>query len=95
MIFGKSTLALASAAFTLVSTIAMAADGVVQKIDAAQQKITIKHGPLDNLGMPAMTMVFKAADPAMLKLAKAGDKVKFEADRINGQITVTKIEKAK
>jgi Cu/Ag efflux protein CusF len=34
-----------------------------------------------------MTMVFKAQDPAMLK--------KFEADRVNGQFTVTKIQKAK
>jgi Cu/Ag efflux protein CusF len=42
-----------------------------------------------------MTMAFKAQDPAMLKQVKTGDKIKFEADRVNGQITVTKIQKSK
>lgn len=42
-----------------------------------------------------MTMVFRAQDPAMLTAVKAGDKVKFDADRVNGQFTVTKIEKVK
>jgi Cu/Ag efflux protein CusF len=42
-----------------------------------------------------MTMVFRAQDPAMLKAVKAGDKVKFDAEKINGQFTLTKIEKAK
>ncbi|SEE38192.1 Copper binding protein CusF [Rhizobiales bacterium GAS188] len=95
MTIRKTVLALAIAGLALTSTAAFAAEGVVQKIDAAQQKITIKHGPLDNLGMPAMTMVFKAADPTMMTLVKVGQKIKFEADRVNGQITVTKIEKAK
>jgi Cu/Ag efflux protein CusF len=31
----------------------------------------------------------------MLKSLKVGDKVKFEADRVNGQFTVTRIQKAK
>jgi Cu/Ag efflux protein CusF len=42
-----------------------------------------------------MTMVFRAKDPAMLKAVKPGDKIKFESDRINGQFTVTRIEKGK
>lgn len=71
-------------------------DGVVTKIDESAQKITIKHGPLKKFDMDdGMTMVFRAQDPAMLKAVKAGDKVKFTPDRINGQFTVTKIEKAK
>ena len=71
-------------------------DGVVTKIDASAQKITIKHGPLKKFDMDdGMTMVFRAQDPAMLKAVKAGDKVKFVPERINGQFTVTKIEKAK
>jgi Cu/Ag efflux protein CusF len=65
----------------------------VKKIDTEQGKITLDHGPIKNLDMEGMTMVFKAADPAMLKTVKAGDKVKFTAERINGQITVTKIQK--
>ena len=71
-------------------------DGVVTKIDASAQKITIKHGPLKKFDMDdGMTMVFRAQDPAMLKCVKAGDKVKFIPERINGQFTVTKIEKAR
>jgi Cu/Ag efflux protein CusF len=71
-------------------------DGVVTKVDASAQKITIKHGPLKKFDMDdGMTMVFRAQDPAMLKTVKPGDKVKFEADRVNGQFTVIKIEKAK
>ena len=71
-------------------------DGVVTKVDASAQKITIKHGPLKKFDMDdGMTMVFRAQDPAMLKTVKAGDKVKFVPDRINGQFTVTKIEKSK
>ena len=70
-------------------------DGVVTKVDASAQKITIKHGPLKKFDMEdGMTMVFRAQDPAMLKTVKAGDKVKFVPDRIDGQFTVTKIEKA-
>ena len=71
-------------------------DGLVTKVDASAQKITIKHGPLKKFDMDdGMTMVFRAQDSAMLKTVKAGDKVKFVPDRINGQFTVTKIEKAK
>jgi Cu(I)/Ag(I) efflux system periplasmic protein CusF len=55
-----------------------------------------RRGPIKKLDMnEGMTMVFRAQDPAMLKQVKVGDKVRFNADRINGQITVTKIEKAK
>jgi len=72
------------------------ADGQVIKIDSAAGKITIKHGPLKKFDMDdGMTMVFRAGDPAMLKAVKAGDKIRFVPDRVNGQFTVTKIEKAK
>lgn len=69
--------------------------GVVKKIDASAEKITLQHGPIPNLDMGEMTMVFKAADKAMLDQVKAGDKVQFAADRVNGQLTVTKIQKGK
>ena len=45
--------------------------------------------------MDAMTMVFSAKDPGLLKQVKAGDEVRFAADKVNGKFTVTKIEKAK
>ena len=70
--------------------------GLVIKVDEPAQKITIKHGPLKKFDMDeGMTMVFRAADPAMLKTVKAGDKVRFVPDRVNGQFVVTKIEKVK
>ncbi len=76
--------------------IAETVDGQVTKIDASAGKITIKHGPIKKFEMDdGMTMVFRAQDPSMLKTVKAGDKVKFETDKINGQFTVTKIEKEK
>ena len=68
------------------------ADGEVRKVDKAAGKVTLRHGPLENLGMPGMTMVFRAADPKMLEGLKEGDKVKFSAERVNGAFTVTHIE---
>ena len=69
--------------------------GTVENVDAAQGKITIDHGPIPNLKMDAMSMVFRAQDPALLKDVKKGDKVQFTADRVNGQISVTSIKKGK
>jgi len=88
-----------AATISAFATVALAqtvpTDGQVTKIDEAQGKVTLKHGPIENLDMDAMTMVFAVADPAMLKALKVGDKIKFEADRLNGRLTVTKIDKAK
>ncbi len=71
-------------------------NGQVTKIDTSAGKITLKHGPIKKLDMDeGMTMVFRVQDPAMLEKLKVGDKVKFDADRVNGQLTVTKIEKSK
>ncbi len=69
-------------------------DGEVRKIDKEQGKLTLKHGPIANLEMPAMTMVFKVADPKMLDGLKEGDKVRFVAERVGGAITVTAVEPA-
>lgn len=69
------------------------AEGEVRKVDKDAGTITLKHGPIDNLGMPPMTMVFKTKDPTMLDQVKAGDKVKFAAESIGGQMTVTQIER--
>jgi len=66
--------------------------GEVRKVNRDAQKITIKHGPLEHLGMPPMTMVFRAQDAAMLDQVRAGDKIRFRAENINGQFTVTRIE---
>jgi Cu/Ag efflux protein CusF len=73
-------------------TMSSMTDGEVRKIDKAAEKVTLRHAPIANLGMPAMTMVFKVADPKMLDTLKEGDKIRFSADRLNGAITVTGIE---
>lgn len=70
-------------------------EGEVRKIDREAKKITLKHGPIVNLDMPAMTMVFQVADTAMLDHLKAGDKVRFSADKTGGGYAVTKIETEK
>ncbi len=69
-------------------------DGEVRKVDKEQGKVTLKHGPIANLDMPGMTMVFKVVDAKVLDNLKAGDKVRFAADKVNGALTVTAIEVA-
>ena len=71
------------------------ADGEVRKVDKDAKKITIKHGPLQSLDMPAMTMVFQVGEPAMLDQVKAGDKVKFQAEKMGGAFIIRKLEVAK
>lgn len=66
--------------------------GEVRKVDKDTGKVTIKHGPIENLGMPAMTMVYRVKDPAMLDQVKAGDKINFVADKVNGAFTVMRLE---
>lgn len=67
--------------------------GKVTKIDEAAGKVTISHDAIPNLQMEAMTMVFKVADPTMAAALKPGDGINFTADKMNGQLTVTQIEK--
>jgi Cu(I)/Ag(I) efflux system periplasmic protein CusF len=64
----------------------------VRKVDVQTKKITLKHGEIKNLDMPPMTMVFQVSDPALLEKVKAGDKVKFVAEKRDGAYTVTAIE---
>uniref|UniRef100_UPI00313D740B copper-binding protein n=2 Tax=Pseudoduganella sp. OTU4001 TaxID=3043854 RepID=UPI00313D740B len=70
-------------------------DGEIKKVDKEAKKLTIKHGELKNMGMGAMTMVFRVKDPAMLEKVKAGDKVKFTVEKVNGALTVTALDGAK
>jgi len=76
------------------STAALA-EGEVRKIDKAAGKITIKHGPISNLDMPAMTMVYRVKDNAVLDQLKPGDKINFEADKIGEAFTLMHFEKVK
>jgi len=67
-------------------------EGTVRKVDKAAGKITINHGPMKNLDMPPMTMVFHAGDPAMLDQVRSGDRIRFVAERVGGVFTVTRLE---
>lgn len=78
----------ASAAHSLPLT-----DGDVRKVDKSAGTIMLKHGPIANLEMPPMSMVFRTGDPSMLDQVKSGDKVRFAAEKIGGQYTVTRIER--
>jgi Cu(I)/Ag(I) efflux system protein CusF len=90
----KRLSALALSAVLAVSAFAQAAqtEGEVRKVDKAAGKITLKHGEIKNLDMPPMTMVFTAKDPALLDKVKAGDKVRFHAEKDGAQFLVTALE---
>jgi len=70
------------------------ADGEVRKVDVDAKKITIKHGEIKNLDMPAMTMVFAVKDDALLGKVKAGDKIRFKAVDDGGKFTLLEVEPA-
>ncbi|MBI5936688.1 MAG: copper-binding protein [Betaproteobacteria bacterium] len=69
-------------------------EGTIKKVDKAAGKVTIAHGPLGNLGMPSMTMVFRVKNAAWLEQMKVGDKIRFLADRVDGAFTVVRYEPA-
>lgn len=66
--------------------------GVVKKVDPKGKKVTVRHEELKTLEMPAMTMVFRTADDAMLERLKEGDAIEFVAERINGKLTITQMK---
>lgn len=70
-------------------------EGEVRKIDLDAKKITLRHGAIPNLEMPPMTMVFQVKDPALLGQFKAGDKVRFSAEKSGGAYTITGMESVK
>lgn len=67
-------------------------DGEVMRIDQDAGKITLKHGEIKNLDIPAMQMAFRVANPNWLKTLQVHDKVRFSADKVGGQFTITAIE---
>jgi Cu(I)/Ag(I) efflux system protein CusF len=100
----KTVAAMLLAAMAMLSVLALdqswaqsnLTDGLVTKIDASASKITIKHGPMKKFDMEdGMTMVYGVKDAAVLSAVKPGDKVKFDAEHVNGQFIVTTIQKTK
>lgn len=84
-----STLAFAQAPASRSMT-----DGEVRKVDKAANKITLKHGPITSLDMPAMTMVFQVRDAALLDKLATGDKIRFAVEQQQGAYVITAVEKA-
>ena len=70
-------------------------EGIVRKVDKASGKVTIAHGPLSNLKMPAMTMGFRVKDAAWLDRMPVDSTIRFQADSINGVLTIVRFESAK
>ena len=68
-------------------------DAEVRNVDPETGMVTLKHGALDNVGMPPMTMAFKAKDAAMVKQVHEGDKVKVRVENVDGTLTIVKLEK--
>ena len=69
-------------------------DGEVRRVDAANNRITLRHGPIPNLEMPPMTMQFQVRDAALLQGLQEGSRIRFAAEKINGQYTVTVVQPA-
>lgn len=76
-----------------VSSKSALTDAEIRKIDPASGMVTLKHGALENVGMPPMTMAFKARDAAMLKQAHEGDKVKVRVENVGGTMTIVTMQK--
>ena len=81
-----------SLVFTPAVFAAPVSKGEVTKVDTRRNRVTVKHGPLDNLEMPAMTMVFEVSDPAMMDRLAVGRAITFTADRVEGKLTIVEIE---
>lgn len=74
------------------AALAQSTAGEVRKVDKAQGKITLQHGPIESLKMPPMTMAYRVQNPAWLEQVKEGDKVRFDAEKVNGQYVVTALK---
>ncbi|MEF2554243.1 copper-binding protein [Aurantimonas sp. A2-1-M11] len=91
--FTKSiALALVALPLALPASAADYTKGTVQKVDTKAKKLTIKHEELVNLDMPAMTMVFAVADPAMLETAKEGQPIEIVVERVRGKLTIVEMK---
>jgi Cu(I)/Ag(I) efflux system periplasmic protein CusF len=90
----KKLFAAIAAATVSIGVFAQQAEGEVTKVDKPGARITVKHGGVKQLDMPAMTMAFRVADAKVLDTVAVGDRVRFSADKINGSYTITSLAKA-
>lgn len=98
MKFAMKSVMRALAVATLLAPFSLCAadlsEGTVKKIDVPSQRVMLAHGPITNIGMPPMTMMFKVKEAAMLKKLKDGDKVRFRVEDVGGDYTIVRIEAA-
>ena len=92
-LFAIATLALVTLGAAAQTTSPDMAEAEIRKVDRDAKKVTLKHGPIKNLDMPPMTMVFQVKDAALLDNLKAGDKIRFSADQQQGAYVVTAVQK--
>ncbi len=88
------TAATASATAAASMEVKEMADAEVRKVDKDAKKVTLKHGPIKNLDMPSMTMVFQVRDEKLFDKLVSGEKIKFTAEQLQGAFVVTGVEKA-
>ena len=93
-LFAVCVLSLITAASALADSPVAMSEGELRRIDQAGQRVTLRHGPIDNLKMPPMTMVFRLAEGVDLEGLAAGDQVRFRAESEGGSYVVTVLEKA-
>jgi len=67
------------------------AQGIIKKIDPISQKVKLAHGPIERMGMPAMTMMFKASDASLLGMVKVGQEVRFNVTQTDEGFVVTSL----
>lgn len=75
------------------SASAAMSEAEVRKVDTESRKITLKHGEIKNLDMPAMTMTFNVRDAALIDKLVAGDRIRFHAEKDKGSYWVTAVER--
>ncbi len=92
-LFAIATLALVTLGAAAQTTSPDMAEAEIRKVDRDAKKVTLKHGPIKNLDMPPMTMVFQVKDASLLDNLKAGDKIRFSADQQQGAYVVTAVQK--
>ncbi|TAJ93872.1 MAG: copper-binding protein [Gammaproteobacteria bacterium] len=66
--------------------------GEVKKVDKTAGTVTLAHDAIPNLEMPAMTMSFKVEDAGWLERMQPGDHIRFSAENVDGEFTVTHFE---
>jgi Cu(I)/Ag(I) efflux system protein CusF len=64
----------------------------VTKVDAAKNKVTIRHEPVQSMKWPAMNMAFTVKDQALLDKMPKGKQVEFEFVQEGKDYVVTSVK---